>query len=118
VTASQSAPTPLEALLTRLRATDAEARRILGSAPQADLPPLETPKRLEHVHAAEMPEWSDVELELSVTDEMVTFVGRDLVTGRPRIKVQLSKDDATEEWIPWLRRWLEKKRRGSLHLVE
>jgi hypothetical protein len=59
-----------------------------------------------------------VELELSVTEDLVTFVGRDLITGHPRIKVQLAQADATEEWIPWLRRWLERKRRGSLHLVE
>jgi hypothetical protein len=118
VTSSQPAPTPLQALLDRLRATDAEARRILGHRAAADLPPLESPTTSAAVRSGPLPDWSDVELELSVTDDLVTFVGRDLVSGRPRIKVQLSRDDATEEWVPWIRRWLERKRRGSLHLME
>lgn len=118
MTSIQPAESPLESLLTRIRATDAEARRILGHSSPSELPPIDAPRHTEPVRRGELPPWSDVELELTVTEDLVTFVGRDLVTGKPRIKVMLAQDDATEEWIPWIRRWLERKRRGSLQLVE
>ena len=118
MTSLQREPTPLDALLERLRATDAEARRILGSGPRPELPPLESSTDTELVRAGEMPAWSAVELQLNVSEELITFVGRDLVTGRPRIKIEMARADATADWVPWIRRWLERKRRGSLQLLE
>lgn len=118
MTSLQPEPTPLEALLERLRATDAEARRILGSRARPELPPLESPADAQLVHAGEMPTWSAVELQLNVAEEIITFVGRDLVTGQPRIKIEMARSDATADWVPWIRRWLERKRRGPLQLVE
>jgi hypothetical protein len=46
-----------------------------------------------------MPPWSPVEIELGVADNVVTFGGRDLVTGQPRIKIELARSDASPEWV-------------------
>jgi hypothetical protein len=119
VTHPQPYPTPLDLLLARVRATDEEARRILGYSPAPqEMPPVEEPASSTPVVAGDMPAWEAVELQMNIGEDIITFVGRDLASGRPRIKVEMSTADATAEWVPWLRRWLERKRRGSLHLVD
>lgn len=114
----------LEALLTRIRETDAEAQRIMATMGMPARPAIELPAPTPRapidstILVGELPPWTAVELELNVSDDVVTFVGRDLVTGQPRIKIEMAQADASPEWVPWIRRWLERKRRGSLRLVE
>lgn len=111
---------PLEMLLARLRATDAEARRIMAErhgTSKSDLPAPRPAAPVDPVTLAEFPPWTAVELQLNVSEDVVTFVGRDLATGRPRIKIEMSQADASPEWVPWIRRWLERRRRGSLKLM-
>ncbi len=111
---------PMDMLLARLRATDQEARRILAErhgTSKHELPLPSPAAPVPRVAPEEFPPWSDVEIELSVSDDVVTFVGRDLASGRPRIKIEMARADASPEWVPWIRRWLERKRRGVLRLV-
>lgn len=112
--------TPMEMLLARLRATDAEARRILAErhgTSKSDLPAPRPAAPIDPVVPGELPPWTAVELQLNVSEDVITFVGRDLATGRPRIKIEMAASDASPEWVPWIRRWLERRRRGTLKLV-
>lgn len=70
--------------------------------------------------AGEMPPWNPVEIQLGVSKEVVALVGRDLRTGEPCIKIELRSEDATEEWVPWLTRYLHRRRLGTntLRLME
>jgi hypothetical protein len=70
--------------------------------------------------AGEMPSWNPVELQIGVSKDVVTLVGRDILTGEPCIKIELRSEDATEEWVPWLTRYLHRRRFGTntLRLME
>jgi hypothetical protein len=65
----------------------------------------------------EMPALSVVEIELGVLDDLVTFVGRDPRTGRPRIKIEMARADASPEWGIWISEWLHARQFGALQLV-
>lgn len=65
----------------------------------------------------DLPPWSPVECELGVSGDVVTFVGRDLRTGRPRIKIELARVDASPEWSDLILQWLTERAHGGLRLL-
>lgn len=53
----------------------------------------------------------------SLSDDTALLVGFDS-NERPRIKVELLKADVTEEWKPWILRYVRRREEREIHLMK
>jgi hypothetical protein len=107
MTATPTALSPLDSLLTRIRATDAEARRIMGTVPRAEPHP---PRRECRSAIVPRPVPGPLAPERCVQYDngvggTVVIVGSDL-SGEVMVRVILRREHASAWWLKVIRHWL------------